>query len=181
MSIRHGGTQLGAANEINGLTLGGVGSGTIIEQVEVVSNDDDGIEFFGGSVNVRYASVMFCGDDSFDWDQGYHGKGQFWFTIQGQDAGDRGGELDGDDSLDVTADGMPFALPTVANWTVIGRGSNVGNQGLLSALVQVDTFPTPSLPTSQKASKSRTSRIRPMPTISGLLATSPWATSPLMV
>ena len=131
VSIRHGGTQLGAANEINGLTLGGVGSGTIIEHVEVVSNDDDGIEFFGGSVNVRYASVMFCGDDSFDWDQGYHGKGQFWFTIQGQDAGDRGGELDGDDSPDVTADGMPFAIPTVANWTVIGRGSNVGNQGLL--------------------------------------------------
>ena len=97
----------------------------------MVSNDDDGIEFFGGSVNVRYASVMFCGDDSFDWDQGYHGKGQFWFTIQGQDTGDRGGELDGDDSPDVTADGMPFAIPTVANWTVIGRGNSVGNQGLL--------------------------------------------------
>ena len=131
VSIRHGGTQLGAANEINGLTLGGVGSGTTLEHIEVVSNDDDGIEFFGGSVNLRYASVMFCGDDSFDWDQGYHGKGQFWFALQGQNEGDRGGELDGDDSPNVTSTGQPFAEPTITNWTLIGRGANAGNQGLL--------------------------------------------------
>ena len=131
VSIRHGGTQLGAANEINGLTLGGVGNGTTIEHIEVVSNEDDGIEFFGGTVDVRYASVMFVGDDSFDWDQGYRGRGQFWFAIQGQDTGDRGGELDGDDSPDVTADGQPFTIPTIANWTVIGRGANAGNQGWL--------------------------------------------------
>ena len=75
VSIRHGGTQLGAANEINGLTLAGVGSGTTIHHVEVVANLDDGIEFFGGAVEVDHALVAFCGDDSFDWDQGFHGGG----------------------------------------------------------------------------------------------------------
>ena len=132
VSIRHGGTQLGAANEINGLTLAGVGSGTTIHHVEVVSNLDDGIEFFGGSVTVDNALVAFCGDDSFDWDQGYHGTGSNWLAIQDQpgDEGDRGGELDGDDSDDgnVSSDEMPFATPTITGWTVVGVG---GNQGLL--------------------------------------------------
>ena len=69
VSIRHGGTQLAAANEINGLTLGGVGSGTTLDHIEVVSNLDDGIEFFGGTVSITNAVVAFAGDDSFDWDQ----------------------------------------------------------------------------------------------------------------
>ena len=132
VSIRHGGTQLGAANEINGLTLAGVGSGTTIHHVEVVANLDDGIEFFGGAVEVDHALVAFCGDDSFDWDQGFHGGGMNWLAIQDQPSGegDRGGELDGDDSDDsnVSADEMPFATPTVEGWTVVGVG---GQQGLL--------------------------------------------------
>ena len=132
VSIRHGGTQLGASNEINGLTLAGVGSGTTIHHVEVVSNLDDGIEFFGGSVTVDQALVAFCGDDSFDWDQGFHGGGSQWLAVQDQPngEGDRGGELDGDDSDDsnVSADEMPFAIPTMEGWTVVGVG---GQQGLL--------------------------------------------------
>ena len=133
VSVRHGGAELGAANEINGITLAAVGSGTTVENVEVVSNLDDGIEFFGGAVSVTNAIVAFCGDDSFDWDQGYHGDANAnWLAIQDQPAavGDRGGELDGDDSDDgnVSADEMPFATPTVAGWTIVGVG---GNQGLL--------------------------------------------------
>ena len=133
VSVRHGGTELGAANEINGITLGGVGSGTTIDHVEVISNLDDGIEFFGGTVSVTNAVVAFCGDDSFDWDQGYRGANNAnWLVIQDQPGGvgDRGGELDGDDSDDgnVTADEMPFSTPTVNGWTVVGVG---GNQGLL--------------------------------------------------
>ena len=95
VSIRHGGTLIGADNEINGLTLGAVGSGTTVEFVEVFANLDDGIEFFGGTVNTRYLVVAYCGDDSFDYDQGFRGKGQYWFTIQDADSGD-GGEHDGD-------------------------------------------------------------------------------------
>ncbi len=133
VSVRHGGAELGAANEINGITFAGVGSGTIVENVEVVSNLDDGIEFFGGSVSVKNAVVAFCGDDSFDWDQGYHGQlNENWLAIQDQPGaiGDRGGELDGDDSDDgnVSSDEMPFSTPTVVGWTIVGVG---GGQGLL--------------------------------------------------
>jgi hypothetical protein len=133
VSIRHGGTELGAANEINGLTLAGVGSGTTLDHIEIVSNLDDGIEFFGGAVSATHVLVAFCGDDSFDWDQGYHGADNaHWLAIQDQPglSGDRGGELDGDDSDDgnVSADEMPLATPTVTGWTIVGVGDG---QGLL--------------------------------------------------
>lgn len=73
ISIRHGGTNIGNGNEINGLTLGGVGSGTVIENIEVVANQDDGIEWFGGSVNVTNAVVWNAGDDGMDTDQAWTG------------------------------------------------------------------------------------------------------------
>ncbi len=121
VSIRHGGTLIGAANEINGLTLGGVGSGTIIEHIEVVSNADDGIEFFGGTANVKWACVAFCDDDSFDYDEGWRGNGQFWTTIHEPGVGDRGGEHDGGT---VPEDGTPFTIPHIRNATYIGRGGS---------------------------------------------------------
>lgn len=73
ISIRHGGTNIGSGNEINGLTLGGVGSGTVIEYVEVVSNQDDGIEWFGGTVNVSNVVVWNVNDDAIDTDQSWAG------------------------------------------------------------------------------------------------------------
>ena len=74
ISIRHGGTNIGAGNEINGLTLGGVGNGTTISNVEVVANADDGIEFFGGSVSVDGAVIWNSFDDSMDTDQDWNGS-----------------------------------------------------------------------------------------------------------
>ena len=74
ISIRHGGTNIGAGNEINGLTLGGVGSGTSISNVEVVANADDGIEFFGGNVSVDGALIWNSFDDSMDTDQDWTGS-----------------------------------------------------------------------------------------------------------
>jgi hypothetical protein len=73
ISIRHGGSNIGAGNEINGLTLGGVGSGTTIEHVEVVANQDDGIEWFGGTVDITNAVVWNAGDDAIDTDQAWSG------------------------------------------------------------------------------------------------------------
>lgn len=73
ISVRHGGTNIGSGNEINGITLGGVGSGTVIENVEVVANQDDGIEWFGGNVNVTGALVWNVGDDGLDTDQDWNG------------------------------------------------------------------------------------------------------------
>jgi hypothetical protein len=73
VSIRHSGTEIADGNEINGLTLGGVGAGTTIDNIEVAASLDDGIEFFGGTVDVSNALVWACGDDSFDVDQAYSG------------------------------------------------------------------------------------------------------------
>ncbi|MBK6929316.1 MAG: T9SS type A sorting domain-containing protein [Saprospirales bacterium] len=118
VSIRHGGRQIASGNELNGLTLGAVGSGTTLEYVEVYANSDDGIEFFGGAPNLKYAVVAFAEDDSYDWDEVYSGKGQFWFSIQRDDVADAGGELDGT----TPDDGTPYSNPTVYNWTHIGSG-----------------------------------------------------------
>ena len=126
VSIRHGGTKIADDNEINGLTLGGVGRGTRIEYVEVFANLDDGIEFFGGTVEVKHTVVAYCGDDSYDYDQGYRGKGQFWFSIASD--GDRGGEHDGDvDNFDA----LPLSMPTIYNATYIGNGGKEGGQDAL--------------------------------------------------
>ena len=73
VSIRHGGTNIGSGNEINGLTLGGVGSGTVLENIEVVANQDDGIEWFGGTVNANNVVVWNAGDDGLDTDQSWAG------------------------------------------------------------------------------------------------------------
>ncbi|MEY2970268.1 MAG: hypothetical protein RLZZ599_641, partial [Bacteroidota bacterium] len=94
ISIRHGGTLLGEGNEINGLTLGGVGSGTVINHIEVVGNVDDGIEFFGGSVDATNLVVWAQGDDAYDIDQAYSGTIDNFVYIAGADS-DHGMEVDG--------------------------------------------------------------------------------------
>lgn len=73
ISIRHGGANIGAGNEINGLTLGGVGTGTVVEHIEVVGNQDDGIEWFGGTVNTSNVVIWNAGDDAIDTDQSWAG------------------------------------------------------------------------------------------------------------
>ncbi len=73
ISIRHGGANIGSGNEINGLSLGGVGTGTVVENIEVVSNQDDGIEWFGGTVNVTNVLVWNVNDDAIDTDQSWEG------------------------------------------------------------------------------------------------------------
>lgn len=123
ISIRHGGALIGANNEINGLTLGGVGRGTTIEFIDIFANLDDGIEFFGGTAEVKYLSVSYCGDDSFDYDQGWRGKGQYWFTILDGDSGE-GGEHDGDIDDNTR---LPISKPIISNATFIGGGINSGN------------------------------------------------------
>lgn len=120
VSIRHGGTDIGAANEINGLTLGGVGSETVIDHVEVFANKDDGIEFFGGTARVKHAVVAYVGDDAFDYDEGYRGFGQFWLSVQLVAEGDRGGEHDGGTNPESAE---PYAVPTIYNATYIGNGN----------------------------------------------------------
>lgn len=121
VSIRHGGSEIGAGNEINGLTLAGVGSGTTVEYVEVISNKDDGFEFFGGTVNTKYLLSAYCADDAFDYDEGWRGNNQFWFVYQDEE-GDRGGEHDGGASDCETC--TPYSMPVIANATFSGGGAN---------------------------------------------------------
>ncbi|MGH8019414.1 MAG: T9SS type A sorting domain-containing protein [Opitutaceae bacterium] len=129
VSIRHGGDALSTANEINGLTLGGVGSGTTVEYIEVFANKDDGIEFFGGTVDLRYAVTAFGRDDGFDYDQGWRGRGQFWFSIGAtsnnpEAVQDKAGEWDGATSPSTAT---PAGGSAVFNATFIGNGSGSVN------------------------------------------------------
>ncbi len=125
VSIRHGGTDIGDGNEINGLTLGAVGSGTVIDYVEILANKDDGIEFFGGTPHLKHILSVYCADDSFDYDEGFRGSGQFWCAIQDPNEGDRLGEHDGGTDPET---GTPYAQPNIYNATYIGRGADAGKR-----------------------------------------------------
>jgi len=94
VSVRHGGALLEAGNEINGITFGGVGSGTTVDHIEVVGNLDDGIECFGGTVNITNVIVWAPGDDAFDIEQGYSGTITNFVYIAGEES-DHGMEING--------------------------------------------------------------------------------------
>ncbi len=126
VSIRHGGTNIGEGNEINGLTLGGVGNKTEIDFVEIISNEDDGVEIFGGTVNLKHIVVSGCGDDAFDYDLGWSGNGQFWLGIENDFVGDNLIEAGGGVNPVI---GFPHSLPNIYNATLISNG-NTGNGAL---------------------------------------------------
>lgn len=128
VSIRHAGAILAVGAEINGLTLGSVGRGTSIEHIEIVSCADDNIEFFGGTVNVKYVSALFGNDDMFDWDCGWTGNAQFLFGMKGdltfsQD-NDNGFEADSDDQK---SNQLPKSHPVVYNATFMGNAKTTLN------------------------------------------------------
>ncbi|NBB73244.1 MAG: hypothetical protein GVY35_06120 [Bacteroidetes bacterium] len=127
VSIRHTGTQLGNGDEIQGLTLGGVGSGSTIEYVESYASDDDGYEWFGGTVNTKHLIAAWAADDSYDMDEGYRGSNQFWLAVQAADAAGRAAEMDGGTDPET---GTPIATPKIANATYIGIGpATTGTSG----------------------------------------------------
>jgi len=113
VSIRHGGALIGEGNEINGLTLGGVGSETVISNIEVVANVDDGIEFFGGNVNASNLLVWAQGDDGLDIDQAYSGTINNAVVILG-DSSDHALEIDG-------PEGSLTGAFTLQNVTIVGN------------------------------------------------------------
>jgi hypothetical protein len=118
--VKHAGYEISTGNELNGITFGGVGSGTKVEYIQVHENADDGIEFFGGTVNVKYAVLTSNQDDSIDWDNGYRGNIQYVLVKHAADNGEanRGIEADNDGS---TLDKTPQSNPTIANVTIIGN------------------------------------------------------------
>ncbi len=132
--IEYGGIAFQPNNEINGLTMGGVGSGTTIEYVQVSYANDDAFEWFGGTVNCRYLIAYRALDDDFDADNGYTGKVQFALSIRDQDiadvSGSNGFEVDNDAQGTATT---PLTAPTFSNVTIVGPnggGSNLYRRAL---------------------------------------------------
>lgn len=119
--------------ELNSLTLCGVGSGTTLEYVQVHGGLDDGFEMFGGSVNGRYLVASQVGDDMFDFDDGYFGKLQFLLGWQGsENAGPTGQGTDSNgiesDNSNANNDILPRTQPVISNLTLVGSVN--GNEGV---------------------------------------------------
>ncbi|MBN1587109.1 MAG: hypothetical protein JW937_06745, partial [Candidatus Omnitrophica bacterium] len=125
LSIRYGGKVLGLGNELNGLSMGGIGRETDVHHVEIMNNVDDGIEIWGGTVNFKYCSIWNVGDDSFDVDQGWRGKAQFIFIVQGYSTDASQGSGVGDNCFETDgaedSDAQPVTTTTIYNATVIGQ------------------------------------------------------------
>jgi len=120
VSLRFSGFAIGAGNELNGITLGGVGSGTTIDYVQVHNSSDDGIEFFGGTVNAKHLVLTGADDDSLDTDNGYNGNLQYVVVKQRTAGGDNMVEASS------VAGVTPASDYNVSNFTLIG-GNTIGN------------------------------------------------------
>ena len=131
ISVRHGGISIGADNEINGITFGGVGNGTVVENIEVVANLDDGVEWFGGTVNCTNVVVAYGEDDGLDIDQNYSGTIRNAFVItSGATAGDNAFEIDGPEGS------LTDGFFTIENATVIDKDGGADTAADLKSKTQ---------------------------------------------
>ncbi len=108
-------------NEINGITLGGVGKGTKMDHVQVSYSGDDAIEWFGGSVDSKYLITLRAWDDDYDCDFGFTGRIQYCFTMRdpaiADISGSNGFEIDNDGTGSANT---PFTAPIFSNVTILG-------------------------------------------------------------
>ncbi|MEM1259150.1 MAG: multidrug transporter [Bacteroidota bacterium] len=122
LRLEYVGGALNGTQELNGLSLYAVGSQTVINFVQVFQCSDDGIEFFGGTVNVNNLAIVGAEDDSVDWTEGFTGTITDVYVEQTLD-GDSGFEMDGFNT-DFQNSGGFVSNPTITNATVIGSGDN---------------------------------------------------------
>jgi hypothetical protein len=130
--LEFGGFLIAQNQEINGLTMAGVGSKTIVDHVEVLQNKDDAFEFFGGTVNAKHLLSVGAADDGLDFDFGYVGNIQFVALIKRavNDEGDSNFFLESDNNIPQNADAArPLTSPNVYNVTAVRVASNVGQFG----------------------------------------------------
>ena len=127
--VEYGGIQFTPDNELNGIAFQAVGSGTTVDHIQVNMSKDDCIEFFGGTVSLKYAIASACGDDSFDWTDGWRGNAQFVVVQQKGDEADRGIEAD---NWEFGHDALPRSNPNIYNYTLIGDPSigSTSNRGM---------------------------------------------------
>jgi hypothetical protein len=145
--VEFGGTEISTDNEINGISVQGVGDGTTIDYVQIHNTLDDCIEFWGGAVNASHIVCTSPGDDGIDWDLGWRGKMQFAVVQQGLGTGNNGIEADNAPENYLSE---PMTRPTISNVTLIGdasvKASNFGallrhgTHGVLTN-VAIQSFP----------------------------------------
>jgi hypothetical protein len=132
LSLRYGGKVIGLGNELNGLSMGGIGRGTDVDHVDIMNNVDDGIETWGGTVNYKYISIWNIGDDSFDFDEGWRGKAQFGLIVQGYSVDAAQGSGVGDNIFEMDgaedSDAQPVTTGVMYNFTCVGQPLD-GDQG----------------------------------------------------
>lgn len=134
--IKDSGFKYNPAKEFNGLSLFGVGSGTIVSYICVVDGADDGIEFFGGNVNADHIVVLGVGDDSIDWTEGWQGTAEYIYAARKKqyqtaaEPGNRGVEADTQDTDENTTFGNGVSNPTINNATFLGNAGGSESQGM---------------------------------------------------
>ncbi len=122
VQIRFSGFSLAPGNELQSLTTGGIGSGTVLRNIMSFNSSDDGMEFFGGSVNMQNAVAVGADDDSFDVDTGAQVNMQYVVGIHRTGGGDNLIELDSPDS-DFATQALPQTVMQVSNFTFIEQSS----------------------------------------------------------
>jgi hypothetical protein len=131
--VKHTGFEVAPGDELNGITFNAVGSGTVVENIQVYSTYDDGLEFFGGAVNVSNAIVLYARDDSLDYSDGYVGTIENALVIHYRTDGNRC--IEGDNigesrsSAGAPLDTAPLTEPTIRNLTCIPSNYDVGTHG----------------------------------------------------
>ena len=124
--VEYTGYAFDEEHEANGMTFYGVGNGTTIENCEAYHGSDDGFEFFGGSVNVKNMVVVNCSDDSFDWTEGWNGKGENLVAYQ-ESASTLGYDCDcliEADNNENNYSATPVSHPVLKNLILVGNGGS---------------------------------------------------------
>ncbi len=141
VQVKFAGFEVSTGNELNGISFGGVGNGTVVEYVQVYNNSDDGVEFFGGTVDVNYLVLVGNDDESIDTDNGYQGNIQYAVVSQTTGRGDNITEQ----SSFAGATGTLSSDPKIANFTFVGTDgdeafkSNSGSIGqLINGIIVYD-------------------------------------------
>ena len=128
--VEYSGGAADGSSENNGFSFYGVGAGTTVDYIQAYEGADDGIEFFGGNVEVNHAVVINCQDDSIDWTEGFTGKVTNAYVKHGADH-DKGFECDGyNTDIGNLSDPKFWSKPTVSDVTIVGLGSSTGNEAI---------------------------------------------------
>ncbi|MEM9988401.1 MAG: hypothetical protein AAF723_02690, partial [Pseudomonadota bacterium] len=122
--VQYAGFRFNGEDELNGIAFQGVGDETVVDHIHVHNGNDDGVEFFGGTVDASYVVVTGADDDSIDWTDGWLGDLQFAVVVQDDASADRGIEADnrGNEINVGTAQGLR-SKPNVANFTFVGSSA----------------------------------------------------------